>query len=91
VLREAMKGFIPKQVYERRDKMGYATPNNQLIYEIKGGVKEYFMSQALEEFIDVKKLLLHYDSMFDARKSAENGRLFKFISFAVWMKVFEMR
>lgn len=91
VLREAMKGFIPKQVYERRDKMGYATPNNQLIYEIKGGVKEYFMNQDLEEFIDVKKLLLHYDSMFDARKSAENGRLFKFISFAVWMKVFEMR
>jgi asparagine synthase (glutamine-hydrolysing) len=91
ILRESMKDLLPKEVYARKDKMGYATPNNQFIYEIKDQVREYFSNPALEEFIDTKKLLQHYDQFFDARQQPENGRLFKFISFAVWMKVFEMK
>jgi asparagine synthase (glutamine-hydrolysing) len=91
ILREAMKEFLPNEVYVRKDKMGYATPNNHFIYEIKDQVRDYFSQPVLEDFINTKKLLSQYETFFDARDKAENGRLFKFISFAVWMKVFEMK
>ena len=70
--------------------MGYSTPNNQWIFEIKDEVKHYFENPALKKFIDTDKLLANYDSFFDVRGKSETGRVFKFISFAVWLKVFEL-
>jgi asparagine synthase (glutamine-hydrolysing) len=90
ILREAMKEFLPNEVYARKDKMGYSTPNNQFIFEIKDQVRDYFDQPTLADFVDTKKLLSEYDAFFDARNKPENGRIFKFISFAVWLKVFEL-
>jgi len=90
ILRDAMKDVVPPEILNRKDKMGYSTPNNQWIFEIKDDVKHYFENPALKKFIDTDKLLANYDSFFDVRSKAETGRVFKFISFAVWLKVFEL-
>ncbi|MFZ9847539.1 MAG: asparagine synthase (glutamine-hydrolyzing) [Flavobacteriales bacterium] len=86
LLKENIKGFIPEEVRLRKDKLGYTTPNNQWIYEMKDDVRSYFNND-LSEFIDVKHLLKNYDTFFDQRHRAENRRIFKLISFAIWKKV----
>ncbi len=86
LLKESIKGYIPEEVRLRKDKLGYTTPNNQWIYEIKEEVKDYFTSD-LKDFIDLNYLHKNYDTFFDQRQSPENRRIFKFISFAVWKKV----
>ena len=86
LLQSAVTGYVPDEVRLRKDKLGYVTPNNQWIYNIKNEVKDYF-SADLSEYIDVAKLLKDYDKFFDQRQSPENRRLFKFISFAIWKKV----
>ena len=85
-LKENIKGYIPEEVRLRKDKLGYTTPNNQWIYEMKDDLRSYF-SNNLDEFIDLKYLQKNYDKFFDQRHRAENRRIFKLISFAVWMKV----
>ncbi|MCX6181828.1 MAG: asparagine synthase (glutamine-hydrolyzing) [Bacteroidetes bacterium] len=86
LLKEAIKGHIPEDVRLRKDKLGYTTPNNQWICEIKNEVRDYF-SADLSEFIDLDYLHKNYDTFFDQQQSPENRRIFKFISFAVWKKV----
>jgi len=90
ILRQALQKTLPPQVLSRTDKMGYNTPNNQWIFDIKNQLKPYFENPALKQFIDTDLLLKNYDTFFDVRHKPETGRVFKLMSFAVWLKVFEV-
>ncbi|CAN5828451.1 asparagine synthase (glutamine-hydrolyzing) [soil metagenome] len=83
ILREAAAPFIPKTIKNRRDKMGYATPNNKWVTQLKDQLRPYF-EQDLSGYIEKKKLLRDYDSFFSIENKPENGRTFKFMAFAVW-------
>jgi asparagine synthase (glutamine-hydrolysing) len=89
ILREAAAPFIPDTIKNRRDKMGYATPNNKWITELKDQLRPYF-EQDLSGFIEKKKLLRDYDSFFNIENKPENGRVFKFMAFAVWKEAMGM-
>lgn len=87
LLKEAVAPILPQKIYNRRDKMGYVTPNNIWINEIKSDLKKYFTSD-LEEYFDLKLLLKDYDTFFNQTHLPENQKMFKFIAFAVWKKVY---
>ncbi len=90
LMRQAVKSILPVQILERTDKMGYTTPNNRWVTEMREEMRPYF-TDALKPYFKLDKLLKDYDSFFDIESKAENGRVFKFMLFAVWMKVFEMK
>lgn len=83
ILREAAAPFIPDAIRNRKDKMGYATPNNKWISDLKDQFRPYF-EQDLSGMIDKQKLLRDYNSFFSIEDKPENGRIFKFMAFAVW-------
>ncbi len=89
LLRESMRGLLPEAVASRKDKLGYATPHNQWIAEIKNDLRNYFSSD-LNDFLDTGKILSDYDLLFNRREKKEKHNLFKLISFAVWKKVFRV-
>lgn len=89
LLREAVAPFIPDTIRQRRDKMGYVTPHNEWIAAMRPQLKEY-LNQDFDGMIRKDKLLADYDNFFDQRGKPENGRMFKFIAFAVWKKVYGM-
>jgi len=90
LMREAVKNYIPDAVRKRSDKMGYATPNNKWITEMREEMKPYF-TDTLKPYLKLDKLKTDYDAFFDIEGKPENGRIFKFMIFAVWMKVFGMK
>ena len=89
LLKEATKSLLPHEIYKRKDKMGYITPNNLWIKEIKNDLKSYF-TEDLAEFYNYDKLMKDYDQFFDQTHLSENQRMFKFIAFAVWKKRFDL-
>ncbi len=89
ILREAASPFIPDVIKNRRDKMGYATPNNKWISDLKDQLRPYF-EQDLSGYIEKKKLLRDYDSFFSIENKPENGRVFKFMAFAVWKQTMNL-
>ncbi|HXC07056.1 MAG TPA: asparagine synthase (glutamine-hydrolyzing) [Bacteroidia bacterium] len=88
LLRESMKKYIPAPILERTDKMGYNTPNNEWVTRMKGDLKDYF-TDSLRPYLQIDKLRKEYDSFFDISTASENGRIFKFMAFAAWFKVFK--
>lgn len=89
ILREAAAPFIPDAIRKRKDKMGYVTPNNLWISNLKDQFRPYF-EQDFHGVIRKEKLMRDFDAFFDIKGKPENGRIFKFMAFAVWKKVFKM-
>lgn len=87
VLREAFKSSLPEPIYNRHDKMGFVTPTNQWMSEMRPAIRPYF-EQSKSDIFNKKRLLKDFDTFFNPATSLENYRVFRFISFAVWEKVF---
>lgn len=87
VLRESIKDLVPELIVNRKDKMGYVTPNNRWIKDIRKDIRDVF-GPGLDPYINREKLLKDYDKLFSPSGSVDTGRVFKFISFAVWLNRF---
>jgi asparagine synthase (glutamine-hydrolysing) len=87
LLRDATKELLPKAIYERKDKMGYVTPNNKWLSENKSKIKE-LLHKDLGEYIDLKKLHATIDQLSD--KQHEQTIVFKALTFSVWKEKFNM-
>jgi asparagine synthase (glutamine-hydrolysing) len=87
ILREAFKNSLPEPIYNRHDKMGFVTPTNQWMREMRPAIRPYF-EQSESGIFNKKLLLKDFDKFFNPATSLENYRVFRFISFAVWEKVF---
>ncbi len=87
ILREAFKEVIPEPIYNRHDKMGFVTPTNNWMREMRKEIRPYFEENGGEVF-NKKKLIKDFDQFFNPSTNLENFRIFKFISFAIWEKVF---
>ena len=86
LLRDASAPVLPQAILNRSDKQGYTTPNNAWIKSIAPHFREHFNS-VLAPFLDVKKINTEYEKLFHPRTEGDTGRIFKFISFALWMKL----
>jgi asparagine synthase (glutamine-hydrolysing) len=89
ILRAAASPFLPEEIRKRKDKMGYVTPNNLWITEMKDYFRPYF-DQDFKGILRKEKLMKDYDTFFDIKDKPENGRIFKFMAFAIWKKVYGM-
>jgi asparagine synthase (glutamine-hydrolysing) len=89
LLREAAAPWLPETIRTRRDKMGYATPNNQWITQLRHEFRPYF-EQDFDGIFNKELLLNEYERLFSPQGDVDTGRVFKFIAFAVWRKVHNM-
>jgi asparagine synthase (glutamine-hydrolysing) len=71
VMREAMKDVLPQKVLDRKDKMGFVSPEEVWL---KGEGKEWFMdwlrymSHRLPEFVDGQRLEKEVVDIIDSKK-----------------------
>ncbi len=87
LLREAAGDYIPEKIKNRQDKQGYTTPNKKWISEIAPEFKEIF-NDNLSDYLNVDLLLAEYKQFFGKDTPIAENRMFKFLSFAMWHKVF---
>lgn len=87
ILRFAFKDIMPIEILERNDKKGLVAPNNRWIKENKEVFLTYF-DQDLSDYFQMDSIKSTISKSIDELDEVENYKLFKFISFAIWYKVF---
>jgi asparagine synthase (glutamine-hydrolysing) len=90
ILRKAFHEFLPLEILERNDKKGLVAPNNRWLKENK----DYFLSyidRDLDEFFDVEKMKDALSAQINDMDNQENYKVFKFLSFAIWKKVYSAK
>jgi asparagine synthase (glutamine-hydrolysing) len=89
LLREAARNFLPREIKERKDKLGFVTPIDKWMRQIQDKCLDLF-DDSLNDFIDVKKIKNDPGKFFSMRNHADGVRVFRMVSFAVWKKLFNL-
>ena len=87
LLRDAAKNILPIEIYNRKDKLGYATPNNKWISEISTSFLDCF-NENLSPYFNINLLKENYKDLFSPKGNVDSGRIFKYLTFAIWMDEF---
>jgi asparagine synthase (glutamine-hydrolysing) len=89
LLRAAARGMLPEEIRLRKDKIGFATPEYYWLNEMKEAFRTY-MTDDLKEFLDVAKIRRDWDTLVRKQTQTGNTKLWGFINFAVWKKVYAL-
>lgn len=92
VMRAAMVGTIPAAVLNRRDKMGFVTPQSIWMAGKLGErmIGEIAQSSMLANFIDTKAIVTDWNRADASRRNTIQGSVFRAGLFAIWAKRFQV-
>jgi len=85
ILREATKDILPSGIFNRKDKMGYVTPNNKWLLGNINLVKQ-IIAESKDDYINKNVLLKELDTLLQS--PSEKTIVFKTLTFLIWRKVF---
>lgn len=89
LLREAVSRYLPAEIRNRMDKLGFVTPIDQWLRQTQNECLD-LLDNSVQGFMDVKKIKSNPDRFFSMRNHADGVRIFRMISFAVWKKKFNL-
>lgn len=91
ILRETLKSYLPKEVYDRNDKMGFVAPDEIWFRENKIQIRPFLIDSCsyLGDLINMKSIIDHYDEFIKGDKKYNNIFL-KVMSLAVLLKLYNI-
>ncbi len=89
LLRQAARGLLPEEIRQRKDKIGFATPEYRWLNETKDALKAYVTGD-MREFVDAERMVRDWDHLVKNQSQSGITHLWRFINFAVWKKVYGM-
>lgn len=92
ILRESMSGVIPDEIRDRTDKIGFQAPELIWMKEILKDEYKNAVSNIEEDSKGIigENLLLNFENIISGKEPFDNF-LWQCISFAKWMKVFDVQ
>jgi asparagine synthase (glutamine-hydrolysing) len=88
IFRDAVQTILPQEIYNRKDKLGFQTPNNEWLNNIADNLKPLLLSYLPGNIFNLPLIEKQFDTYFKPQHQLEDASIFKFYSLAMWMKVF---
>lgn len=85
LLREAALMYLPKEVYQRQDKIGFATPEKQWLKTEKETLLE-LLPKHDDEFVKWTALKKHWDKELES--ATDTSGIWRLMNFGIWKKGF---
>ena len=89
LLRESMKGIIPEKVRLRTSKLGFTTPENDWLNNMKPVVFD-FVKKELNEIINLNLLYKDWDNLYMLLNKNGKTTIWKYINFILWYNIFKV-
>jgi asparagine synthase (glutamine-hydrolysing) len=83
LLRSAMRGIVPDVVLNRRDKIGFATPEKDWILSMADTVRQWLAQDTGLPFLDQVKICEHFDQIV-AGTRPYTWQVWRWINFIRW-------
>lgn len=83
VFRAAMRGIVPSDVLDRRDKIGFATPEQAWLLSMAGTVREWLRVDLGLSFLNQTKVLQEFH-LFATAKKPFSWQIWRWINFSRW-------
>lgn len=91
VLREALRGIVPDPILNRRDKIGFATPEFSWWKHLSPWIEARLSSPVFKAlpFFDPPRILEEWNSVLKGR-SPFNWRIWRWLNLSRWFELFEV-
>lgn len=90
ILRDATKGLLPEQVRERRNKIGFTTPEHEWFKRLKTRFYDIFLSESFAErpYFKQQEVLQAFEGFIKGRSSADTMMFWRMINVELWLREF---
>lgn len=88
VFREAMQGIVPDDILVRKDKIGFETPEKELIAGMASTARQWLNDDLKIPFINHEKLLAEYEKVIKGNKK-NYRQVWRWVNFARWLNILE--
>jgi len=90
LLRQAAKEFLPHSIAQRKDKIAFASPEDEWLLKNKDQLKSYLPTED-DNLVKWSQINKDWDQLISKdHLEQRNARLWRLINFAIWKKVFEV-
>jgi asparagine synthase (glutamine-hydrolysing) len=92
VFRKAMRGIVPSAILDRRDKIGFATPEKDWLLALRPWVRRVLASEAAEkvQVLNVKEVQREWEGISQGDKPFDS-RVWRWVNLIVWSQKFSVR
>jgi asparagine synthase (glutamine-hydrolysing) len=87
VFREAMRGIVPDIILDRKDKIGFQTPEKNWLFDQKQMINEALADRKLPFMKN--KSLLSYISKIEKKSRQKTSEVWRFVNFCKWSDSFK--
>lgn len=87
VFRAAMRGIVPDEILDRKDKIGFQTPEQLWLTSMAGTVREWLRADIQLPFLDQSAILREFEDIIGGRK-AFSWQVWRWINFIRWHQHF---
>lgn len=85
LLRAAMRGIVPDHVLDRRDKIGFATPEKEWLMGMADTIRVWLQEDLELPFLDQKILRQHFEEVVSGKR-AFTWQVWRWVNFYHWYK-----
>ena len=87
IFRAAMRGIVPDDVLDRRDKIGFSTPEQDWLLGMAPTIREWLQEDLQLPFFDQSKVLQEFDLIVSGKKPF-SWQVWRWVNFCRWYGLF---
>jgi len=87
VFRAAMRGIVPDEILDRKDKIGFQTPEELWLTSMADTVREWLRVDVGLPFLNQSEILLEFEDIIAGRK-VFSWQVWRWINFIRWYQHF---
>lgn len=90
ILRDATRGLLPPMISNRRNKIGFTTPEGEWFRAMKEDIYKVFMSNSFAQrpFWDREAVLTAFEEYLNERNSADTMMFWRLLNTELWLRQF---
>lgn len=89
IFRQAMRGIVPDAVLNRRDKLGFPTPERDWLLSLRGWVERVLLSPAAQSIgaLDIHEVRRQWGEIVEGRRQYDS-RVWRWVNLILWTEKF---
>ncbi len=92
VFRRAMRGIVPDAILDRRDKIGFVTPQRQWLGKMSAWVAQTLRSDAVDEipFLNWEVIRQHWRRTLEGETATDSRVVWRWVNLLRWVEQYEV-
>jgi asparagine synthase (glutamine-hydrolysing) len=87
VFRSAMRGIVPDEILERKDKIGFETPEKAWLFSMASTIRAWLKEDIGLPFINQREILREFEAIISGQKKF-SWQVWRWINFIRWHQHF---